>query len=129
MPSKTKSKSRGLTPTQRVSGLMRIPRSGKRSRPLVRDPLQGIEMRLTYRTMRVLIAIAAHPGSNNREVGELSETRDEGQISRLLARLEEHTLIENCGEGKAHGGCNAWELTERGYALRHIIDHWQMSYL
>lgn len=82
-------------------------------------------MRLTYRTMRVLLAIAEHPGSTNREVAERSDTKDEGQISRLLARLHDHTLIENTGEGKPRGGPNAWRLTERGDAVHRLIAHWQ----
>jgi DNA-binding IclR family transcriptional regulator len=87
--------------------------------------LQGIELRLTYRTMRVLIAVADHPGASNREVAEHSGTKDEGQISRLLSRLQGHSLIENTGEGKPRGGSNAWHLTERGEAVRRLIGHWQ----
>lgn len=82
-------------------------------------------MRLTYRTMRVLLAIADHPGATNREVAEHSDTKDEGQMSRLLGRLQDHTLIENIGGGKPRGGTNAWRLTERGEAVRRLIDHWQ----
>lgn len=128
MPSKRQSDNGKITqPSGATRSSARVPRAGSRRRPIVRDPLEGIEMRLTYRTMRVLLAIAAHPGSTNREVAEWSETKDEGQISRLLSRLQEHTLIENSGEGKAHGGCNAWALTERGESVRRIIDHWQTS--
>ncbi|MHB1469255.1 MAG: helix-turn-helix domain-containing protein [Solirubrobacteraceae bacterium] len=89
------------------------------------DPLQGIEMRLTYRTMRVLLAIGECPGATNREIAEQSGTKDEGQMSRLLSRLEDHTLIENTGDGKPRGGSNSWKLTERGEAVRRLIDHWQ----
>ncbi len=42
-------------------------------------------MRLTYRTARVLMAIAERPGSNNREVGNRGEVVDQGQISKLLS--------------------------------------------
>ncbi|MHB1858851.1 MAG: MarR family transcriptional regulator [Solirubrobacteraceae bacterium] len=89
------------------------------------DPLEGIEMRLTYRTMRVLLAIGEHPGASNRGIAEHSGTKDEGQMSRLLGRLQDHTLIENAGEGKPRGAANAWRLTERGEAVQRLIDHWQ----
>ena len=39
---------------------------------------------------------------------------DEGQMSRLLRRLESCELIENQGEGHIKGEPNAWALTERG---------------
>lgn len=75
--------------------------------------------------MRVLLAIGELPGATNREIAEHSGTKDEGQMSRLLGRLQDHTLIENTGEGKPRGGSNAWRLTERGEAVRSLIDHWQ----
>jgi AcrR family transcriptional regulator len=53
-----------------------------------RDPLEGLEMRLTYRTVRVLVAIGAHPGASNREIAEGSGIADQGQISKLLTRLQ-----------------------------------------
>jgi len=44
-------------------------RGGKR--PIVRtDPLQDLPMRFTYRTMRVLMSVAAQPGSSNRAIGQ-----------------------------------------------------------
>ena len=62
------------------------------------DPLRGLGMRLTYRTMRVLLAIGVHPGASNREVGDASGIRDQGQISKLLTRLEDLGLIQNTSE-------------------------------
>ena len=44
--------------------------------------------RLTYRTARVLIAIDDYPGASNREVAERAGVVDQGQISKLLGRLE-----------------------------------------
>jgi len=32
------------------------------------DPLRDVGMRLTYRTVRVLTAVAANPGASNREI-------------------------------------------------------------
>ena len=78
------------------------------------DPLEGIPMRLTYRTARVLEAIARRPGVSNRVAGELAGVSDQGQISKLLSRLERLGLIENTGEGHARGERNAWTLTVTG---------------
>jgi AcrR family transcriptional regulator len=72
------------------------------------------DCRLTYRTLRVLTAIASHPGASNRRIAELSGISDWGQVSRLLTRLAAHSLIRNDGAGQRGGGANAWSLTERG---------------
>lgn len=79
-----------------------------------RDPLEGLDMRLTYRTVRVLVVIGGHPGASNREIAEGSGIADQGQISKLLTRLRRLDLVENRGEGQAKGAANAWYLTERG---------------
>jgi AcrR family transcriptional regulator len=79
-----------------------------------KDPLEGLEMRLTYRTVRVLMVIAEHPGASNREIAEGSEIADQGQISKLMTRLARLKLVENTGEGQERGASNAWHLTERG---------------
>jgi AcrR family transcriptional regulator len=79
-----------------------------------KDPLEGLEMRLTYRTVRVLMVIAEHPGASNREIAEGSGIADQGQISKLMTRLERLQLVENTGEGQVRGASNAWHLTERG---------------
>jgi AcrR family transcriptional regulator/DNA-binding MarR family transcriptional regulator len=78
------------------------------------DPLEGIPMRLTYRTARVLEDIAAHPGVSNRMVAEFSGIVDQGQVSKLLRRLEGLGLLHNTGEGHARGERNAWQLTLTG---------------
>ena len=78
------------------------------------DPLAGVPMRLTYRTARVLGAIAENSGVSNRVVAELADVSDQGQISKLLARLERLGLIENTGRGHAKGEPNAWGLTVLG---------------
>jgi AcrR family transcriptional regulator len=78
------------------------------------DPLAGIGMRLTYRTLRVLAVIAAHPGASNRQIAGRAGVADQGQISKLLARLARLGLVANRGEGQAGGGPNAWHLTPRG---------------
>jgi AcrR family transcriptional regulator len=79
-----------------------------------KDPLEGLNMRLTYRTVRVLMVIAEHPGASNREIAEGSGIVDQGQISKLLNRLARLNLVENLGEGQEKGAANAWHLTARG---------------
>jgi AcrR family transcriptional regulator/DNA-binding MarR family transcriptional regulator len=78
------------------------------------DPLRDVPMRLTYRTARVLQTAAQHPGMSNRQIGEGAGLMDQGQISKLLARLERLGLLANTGEGHARGERNAWTLTPLG---------------
>jgi AcrR family transcriptional regulator len=85
------------------------------------DVLAGIPMRLTYRTMRVLEAIADAPGISNRGVGLCAEIADQGQISKLLSRLERLGLAANGGEGHAKGEPNAWTLTPMGREVAQTI--------
>ncbi len=89
-------------------------RNGRGGVAIEHDPLADVPMRLTYRTARVLETIAASPGVSNRVVAELSEVSDQGQISKLLARLERLGLIGNSGQGHARGERNAWSLTALG---------------
>lgn len=91
---------------------------GRRRKPESRaDPLGGLDMRLTYRTMRVLSFIGEHSGASNREVAEGAGIADQGQMSKLLARLERLELLSNTGAGQRHGACNEWRLTDRGKAV------------
>ena len=85
------------------------------------DPLGGLDMRLTYRTLRVLAAVAGSPGASNRAVAQAAEVSDQGQISKLLARLESLGLIANTGVGHLKGEPNAWELTGKGRAVEQAI--------
>lgn len=78
-------------------------------------------MRLTYRTLCVLRAIAGHPNSSNRDIGAVAGMTDQGQISKLLARLEGLGLIANVGDGHVKGAANAWRLTERGEQVEHSL--------
>ncbi len=87
------------------------------SRPLA-DPFKTVGMRLTYRTVRVLMVLAEHAGASNRLIGDLAEMRDQGQISKLLGRLARLGLIENSPpQGPAQGAPNAWRLTAAGRAM------------
>jgi AcrR family transcriptional regulator len=85
------------------------------------DPLDGIPMRLTYRTVCVLEAIAEHPGVSNRTVRRRAGIPDEGQCSKLLSRLERLGLLHNTGQGHTRGESNAWRLTPRGLQLAQTI--------
>jgi DNA-binding MarR family transcriptional regulator len=82
--------------------------------PLNGDPLAGVPMRLTYRTALVLGCIAEQPGASNRVIGDRAGVIDQGQISKLLARLRRLGLVENSGEGHTKGEPNAWSLTVLG---------------
>jgi AcrR family transcriptional regulator/DNA-binding MarR family transcriptional regulator len=89
------------------------------------DPFKGLPIRFTYRTARVLATIAIEGGResypSNRFIADSSGIADEGQMSRLLRRLEGCGLIENQGEGHTRGEPNAWRLTERGEAIHAAI--------
>jgi AcrR family transcriptional regulator len=78
------------------------------------DPLRDVPMRLTYRTARVLQTVGEHPGGSNRDIGKHAGLHDQGQISRLLARLERIGLLTNTGQGHTKGETNAWRLTPLG---------------
>lgn len=85
------------------------------------DPLRGLNMRITYRTLRVLGVIAEQPGASNRQVATAAEVADQGQISRLLTRLEGLGLIHNEMSRQLTGEPNAWRLTPRGVELHQAI--------
>jgi AcrR family transcriptional regulator len=82
--------------------------------------LKELEMRLTYRTMRVLVAVAKQPGASNREIALASGIADQGQISKLMSRLEGLCLVENLGPGQERGAANAWHLTPSGVELERV---------
>jgi AcrR family transcriptional regulator/DNA-binding MarR family transcriptional regulator len=84
---------------------------GERSTP--------IDFRLTVRTQMVLTAVARRPGASNRQVSDAAGVADQGQISRLLARLEGLELLRNAG-GETHGIPNAWHLTPRGEEIARL---------
>jgi AcrR family transcriptional regulator/DNA-binding MarR family transcriptional regulator len=84
----------------------------------IKDPFKDLSIRFTYRTARVLATIAANAGASNRFVADSSGVSDDGQMSRLLTRLERAGLIENGGQGRIKGEANAWTLTERGEAVQ-----------
>lgn len=101
-------------PVSKAPGASRRRGMGLSSSVSSGDLFQELPMRLTYRTLRVLSAISEQPGASNRMIGELAGASDQGQISKLLARLEKLGLVANSGQGQAYGEANAWRLTTRG---------------
>jgi AcrR family transcriptional regulator len=97
------------------------PHTRPKTNAVRRDPLRDLEMRLTYRTIRVLLAVADHPGSSNRAVGESAGIPDQGQTSKLLTRLHGLGLIDNAGAGSTRGEPNAWTLTNKGWEIHSAI--------
>jgi AcrR family transcriptional regulator len=88
---------------------------------LAGEPPRGLNMRLTYRTARVLETIALEPGASNTQLSAQVGIVDQGQVSKLLSRLARLELIENRGAGQSRGGANAWHLTPSGAELEAAI--------
>jgi hypothetical protein len=57
----------------------------------------------------------------NRTVADCAGIADQGQISKLLARLHRLGLIENAGAGATRGEPNAWTLTAKGREVEGAI--------
>jgi AcrR family transcriptional regulator len=85
------------------------------------DPFKDLSIRITFRTAVVLATIAAQPDASNRALGQLAGVADQGQMSKLLRRLEGSGLIENHGERHHKGEANAWRLTRSGEALQTVL--------
>lgn len=71
-------------------------------------------VRVTYLTARVLEYLAEHPGASNRMIAEYAGVADEGQMSKLLMRIERLGLIENPGRAPIKSAPNTWTLTPGG---------------
>ena len=72
-------------------------------------------MRITYRTVRVLITIGSRTRASNREIAAPPGIADQGQVSKLLARLRApRAWFATTGVGPAKGAPNAWALTRSG---------------
>jgi DNA-binding MarR family transcriptional regulator len=78
--------------------------------------------RLTALTLEVLTTTStlSEQGSNpsNREIAHAARVKDEGQISKLLSRLQTRGLLQNTGGASPAAG-NAWQLTTHGQQLLH----------
>ena len=88
--------------------------------PAREDALVGLNMRLTYRTMRVIVAVAAHPGGSNRVIARAADIGDQGQISKLLLRLRKLGLVENRAV-PVKGEPNAWFLSASGEHVERLL--------
>ncbi len=115
--------------TRELSRPARKPSEGARSGMLAvtaddyrNSPFGGssspVDFRPTLRTFTVLSVIAERPGLNNREVSDAAGVSDQGQISRLLWRLEDLGLAQNTG-GHEQGTPKAWSLTPLGEQALH----------
>jgi hypothetical protein len=72
------------------------------------EPLGEGPGRIFRRTVRVLVAVAANPGSSNRTIGDAADMSDQGQTSKLLARHKDsvwsRTLVSDTPvEGQTRG--------------------------
>jgi AcrR family transcriptional regulator len=107
----------GLAAARRELG-QQTPKAAAGATRVATDPLRELGIRLTYRTMRVLLAVGELGGQapypSNRQIGDVAGIRDQGQISKLLTRLEQLGLIKNTSNAQAKGQPNAWTLTEKG---------------
>jgi AcrR family transcriptional regulator len=103
----------------------RAPRARRGVPAPAADPLRELDMRLTYRTIRVLFALAElggrGPGPSSRAVADASGISDQGQISKLLWRLEHLGLIANGVAGHRRGESNAWSLTPTGHEAERAL--------
>ncbi len=102
-----------------VRGGKLVPRRVQK-RPAPAKPVSA-GFRLTVRTHLVLTAISEHSGASSREIADAAGVRDEGQISKLLARLQDRGLIHNNNHTArpAAGFPKSWRLTPQGEALLH----------
>jgi AcrR family transcriptional regulator len=80
-------------------------------------PFRDLTIRLTYRTALVLSTIATTPGSSSKQIANAAGVSDEGQMSRLLRRLERNGLVCNAGGEPRRGEAKAWTLTSRGQGI------------
>lgn len=83
--------------------------------------LERLDVRITYRTVSVLRALATHPGASNRLVAREAGVMDQGQMSKLLHRLRRAGLVENGLTGCVRGTPNVWALTAKGQRIERSL--------
>jgi AcrR family transcriptional regulator len=116
---------RALIKTQRKAGkpaARRGARRGKYEQPgVVGRGRSRTGVRMTTLTRRVIAAVSElsrwGTNPNNREIARATGVKDEGQISKHLARLQHHDLLENTG-AQTPGAPNAWQLTPHGKEIQ-----------
>jgi AcrR family transcriptional regulator len=102
----------------RTQGAWRASHASDRGR---RDAPPIAPVRMTYRTALALEAIAQTPGISNLGVARHAQINDQGQVSKLLSRLERHGLVQNTGRGQTQGAPNEWRLTPTGQQVEQSI--------
>jgi AcrR family transcriptional regulator len=78
------------------------------------SPSGELPILFTHRTTMVLRAIAAKPRSSNGAIARAAGLIDEGQMSKLLKRLEQRGLIEHVPPQRGSRRLKAWLLTPTG---------------
>ncbi len=128
---RTASKGGKLPTTRSTRG-----RRGRTANQANLDPAKKIQQslgsprpfRLTALTHEVLAQVQSlskhEAGPSNRAIAAATGVKDQGQISKLLARLQSHGLLRNTGGYPAAN--NAWQFTPRGREVLHasqVQDH------
>jgi len=86
------------------------------------DPLRAFRGgRLNSRAASALNVIAAEAGLTSKEVSSRTGVNDDGQISRILARLERFALIENTHRQRS-AYRYAWTLTAAGQEVHAALE-------
>jgi DNA-binding MarR family transcriptional regulator len=80
-----------------------------------------LALRLAPRRTTALLHIATHPGASNREIATRIGIGDEGQTSKLLARMQGLGLVANRPDARHRNGRNAWYLTVAGRRLARAL--------
>ncbi|MEX2449150.1 MAG: hypothetical protein WD404_10475 [Solirubrobacterales bacterium] len=113
-----------VTPYQGPEAAARVARDGRersqamRVVPTSRSISAGVEVpdllrRANAHRMRSCMRyLAENPGTSNKAVAAGIDVPHQGQVSRLLARLDDAGLLEKCPGGP--GRANAWRLSPRG---------------
>jgi DNA-binding MarR family transcriptional regulator len=93
------------------------------SRKAALELLQGTTGKAAKRhlTPRVLALIAAEPGLGNTALAARAGVKDQGHMSRLLARLARLGLIESVPGESQRASAKAWTLTDAGNALERAL--------
>ena len=99
-----------------------VPRTTNGAHDVGVFPFRDLGLRVTYRTLVVLEAASSNPGASNRQLGDVAGVSDQGQMSKLLARLQRAGLLTNDGAGHVKGEPNAWHLTSQGRAVVDAIE-------
>jgi AcrR family transcriptional regulator len=96
------------------------PKLAQATREPEEDPIARLPVRATYRTLMVLTAIHDRPGASSRDIAAAAGISDEGQTSKLLARLERLELVQTSAQWRV-GERHRWRLTPRGREVERAL--------